>query len=209
MLGALFRSRDFQNNETELVVMVSAYLVNPGPPTADRAPRRRLCRSDRSETILLGRLNTVYDKDGEVRPTPPRAPSALSCNEERDCHDSLETILRGSAVLAALLLRPARSPISTARRMGRLSTNSVYPITVEPHMSRLSCPYRRPRAEPSTKRAAPSCSASSRDYLRTRQRHHFDLRAPGACPMQPQFRLVGTSGRDGRTARPHHAGHRR
>src|SRR6185437_5675230 len=29
ILGALFRSRDFQNNETELVVLVSAYLVNP------------------------------------------------------------------------------------------------------------------------------------------------------------------------------------
>ncbi len=29
VLGALFRSRDYQNNETELVVMVSAYLVNP------------------------------------------------------------------------------------------------------------------------------------------------------------------------------------
>src|SRR6185312_11311636 len=29
VLGALLRSRDFQNNETELVVMVSAYLVNP------------------------------------------------------------------------------------------------------------------------------------------------------------------------------------
>ena len=29
VLGALFRSRDFQNNETELAVIVSAYLVNP------------------------------------------------------------------------------------------------------------------------------------------------------------------------------------
>ena len=42
VLGALFRSRDFQNDETELVVLVSAYLVAahrrkrrwPRPPTA-------------------------------------------------------------------------------------------------------------------------------------------------------------------------------
>jgi pilus assembly protein CpaC len=31
VLGALFRSRDYQNNETELVVLVSAYLVKPTP----------------------------------------------------------------------------------------------------------------------------------------------------------------------------------
>ncbi len=38
VLGALFRSRDFQNNETELVVLVSAYLVNPTTEAKLSAP---------------------------------------------------------------------------------------------------------------------------------------------------------------------------
>ena len=51
VLGALFRSRDFENDETELVVLVSAYLANPPPkpplprpPMAlSRPPIRRPC----------------------------------------------------------------------------------------------------------------------------------------------------------------------
>src|SRR6202453_2257621 len=38
VLGALFRSRDFQNEETELVVLVSAYLVEPNAESAFNAP---------------------------------------------------------------------------------------------------------------------------------------------------------------------------
>jgi len=62
VLGALFRSRDFQNNESELVVTVTAYLVDP---VADQ----RLARPDDGfvvptdfETIFFGRLNAVYGK---------------------------------------------------------------------------------------------------------------------------------------------------
>ncbi len=60
VLGALFRSRDFQNSETELVVMVTAYLVDP-------VSEARLTRADTGfvvptdlETILHGRINAVY-----------------------------------------------------------------------------------------------------------------------------------------------------
>jgi pilus assembly protein CpaC len=62
VLGALFRSRDFQNDETELVVMVSAYLVNPTSEKKIALPTDGFQPAADVETILLGRLNAVYKK---------------------------------------------------------------------------------------------------------------------------------------------------
>lgn len=68
IIGALFRSRDFQRSETELVVIVTPYLVTP-------VNRRKLIRPDHnftpphdSQTILLGRLNKVYGVAGKPVP---------------------------------------------------------------------------------------------------------------------------------------------
>jgi pilus assembly protein CpaC len=63
VLGALFRSRDFQNNETELVVMVSAYLVNPTAMAKLSSPTDGYQTPTDPETILMGRLNAVYKHD--------------------------------------------------------------------------------------------------------------------------------------------------
>ncbi|HSZ11678.1 MAG TPA: type II and III secretion system protein family protein [Rhizomicrobium sp.] len=60
VLGALFRSRDFQNNETELVVIASAYLVNPTHESKLAAPTDGFVPAADADTIFLGRLNTVY-----------------------------------------------------------------------------------------------------------------------------------------------------
>ncbi|HVT25244.1 MAG TPA: type II and III secretion system protein family protein [Rhizomicrobium sp.] len=65
VLGALFRSRDFQNNETELVVLVSAYLVNPTSREKLALPTDGFVPPTDLETILLGKLNTVYHKTPE------------------------------------------------------------------------------------------------------------------------------------------------
>ena len=62
VLGALFRSRDFQNNETELVVVVSAYMVEPTSESAFAAPTDGFIAPTDPETLLLGRLNAVYKK---------------------------------------------------------------------------------------------------------------------------------------------------
>ena len=66
VLGALFRSRDFQNNETELVVLVSAYLVSPTAETKFASPTDGYQIPTDPETILLGRLNAVYKRDPTV-----------------------------------------------------------------------------------------------------------------------------------------------
>ncbi|HEY0283458.1 MAG TPA: type II and III secretion system protein family protein [Rhizomicrobium sp.] len=62
ILGALFRSRDFQNNETELVVMVTAYLVSPTTEAKLAAPTDGFLPPTDPETILLGRLNETYSR---------------------------------------------------------------------------------------------------------------------------------------------------
>ncbi|MGD0190257.1 MAG: type II and III secretion system protein family protein [Rhizomicrobium sp.] len=63
VLGALFRSRDFQNNETELVVIVSAYIVDPVHETKLAAPTDGFVPATDLDTIVGGRLNRVYKTD--------------------------------------------------------------------------------------------------------------------------------------------------
>jgi len=63
VLGALFRSRDFQNSETELVVMVTAYLVDQMHEEEIALPTDKFVVPADAETILLGRLNAVYGRE--------------------------------------------------------------------------------------------------------------------------------------------------
>ncbi len=64
ILGALFRSRDYQNDETELVIMVTPYLVDPTHPDALATPADGLSSASDLGTILFGRLNKVYRAPG-------------------------------------------------------------------------------------------------------------------------------------------------
>lgn len=63
ILGALFRSRDFQSNETELVVMVSAYLVDPTSEKKIALPTDGFVPATDVNTILMGKLNSTRKKD--------------------------------------------------------------------------------------------------------------------------------------------------
>jgi pilus assembly protein CpaC len=62
ILGTLFRSRDFQQGETELVVIVTPYLVKPVAPGELQTPADGLMIANDLETNLLGRLNKVAGK---------------------------------------------------------------------------------------------------------------------------------------------------
>jgi pilus assembly protein CpaC len=72
VLGALFRSRDFADDQTELVVVVSAYLVEPTTETAFAAPTDGFVAPSDPETLLLGRLNATYKKKDD-KPLAPVA----------------------------------------------------------------------------------------------------------------------------------------
>lgn len=60
VLGTLFRSRDFANNETELVIIVTPYLVKPTSPDKIRTPADGFANADDISTIFRGRLNQAY-----------------------------------------------------------------------------------------------------------------------------------------------------
>ena len=60
VLGALFRSRDYLAGQTELVVIVTAYIVQPTTLDKLQTPADGLRIASDPETILLGHLNKVY-----------------------------------------------------------------------------------------------------------------------------------------------------
>jgi pilus assembly protein CpaC len=65
VLGSLFQSRDYQNGETELVVIVTPYLVDPVNPQKLVTPVDNFVPASDVETILMSRMNAVYGgKDG-------------------------------------------------------------------------------------------------------------------------------------------------
>jgi pilus assembly protein CpaC len=73
VLGALFQSRDFADDQTELVVLVSAYLVEPTSESALAAPTDGFVAPTDPETLLLGRLNATYKKKPDDKPVSSQA----------------------------------------------------------------------------------------------------------------------------------------
>jgi pilus assembly protein CpaC len=59
ILGSLFRSRDYLNGETELVVIITPYIVDPTKPQNLQTPADGLQTASDMSTVLLGRLNKV------------------------------------------------------------------------------------------------------------------------------------------------------
>jgi pilus assembly protein CpaC len=68
ILGALFRSRDYIQNQTELVVLVTPYIVNPVNEKQLSNPVEGLAVATDRQTILFGRLNRVYGSTGSKHP---------------------------------------------------------------------------------------------------------------------------------------------
>jgi len=69
VLGSLFRSRDFQKNETELVVIATPYVVNPTSRAALARPDEAFMQPSDKEVTFLGRLNAVYGMRTGQQPT--------------------------------------------------------------------------------------------------------------------------------------------
>jgi pilus assembly protein CpaC len=67
ILGSLFRSRDFINNETELVIFVTPYIVRSTSDAQLSSPDKNFRPSSDAQAILFGHLNKVYG-GGEAVP---------------------------------------------------------------------------------------------------------------------------------------------
>jgi pilus assembly protein CpaC len=68
ILGALFSSRDYQKNQTELVVIVTPYLVKAVQEKQLATPLDGYNPPTDLQQIFLGRLNRVYGLPGESAP---------------------------------------------------------------------------------------------------------------------------------------------
>jgi pilus assembly protein CpaC len=68
ILGTLFRSRDFARADTELVVIVTPYIVAPVASDRLARPDQGLNIAHDAGTVLLGRLNKVYGASGRTLP---------------------------------------------------------------------------------------------------------------------------------------------
>jgi pilus assembly protein CpaC len=66
VLGTLFRSRDFQKAETELVVIVTPYIVRPTARQNLARPDDGLAPASDLKANFLGHLNRVYGKGREL-----------------------------------------------------------------------------------------------------------------------------------------------
>ncbi len=60
ILGALFRSRDYASKRTELVIIVTPYIVTPVNEKQLVTPVDRAIVASDTQTILFGRLNKVF-----------------------------------------------------------------------------------------------------------------------------------------------------
>jgi pilus assembly protein CpaC len=68
VLGALFKSRDYINNQTELMVIVTPYIVRAVAQKELSRPDDGFADAPDPATVLLGKLNRIYGADG--RPDP-------------------------------------------------------------------------------------------------------------------------------------------
>ena len=64
VLGAMFRSRDYMSGETELVVILEAYIVSPTSPGRMQTPADGLVVANDAQTLLFGQLNQQFRRPG-------------------------------------------------------------------------------------------------------------------------------------------------
>ena len=68
VLGQLFRSQDFINNETELMVVVTPYIVRAVAQKELSRPDDGFAPASDSQSTLLAQINRIYGISGRFEP---------------------------------------------------------------------------------------------------------------------------------------------
>jgi pilus assembly protein CpaC len=68
VLGALFRSRDYQREESELMIIVTPFIAKPSAPGALARPDDGFADATDPGAVFIGRLNRVYGAAGSAVP---------------------------------------------------------------------------------------------------------------------------------------------
>jgi pilus assembly protein CpaC len=106
ILGALFRSQGFRRNETELVIVVTPYLVKPVSANQIALPTDGLRQSNDSQRILLDQRED--GRSGERRPGPTMAPPQVVT-------PGIGAVAN-AAPMASRTVQPARRPETAAAK---------------------------------------------------------------------------------------------
>jgi pilus assembly protein CpaC len=72
ILGAMFRSRDYFREETELMIMVTPYITKPSKPGDQSRPDDGFVEATDPGATFMGRLNRVYGHAGAAPPSTYR-----------------------------------------------------------------------------------------------------------------------------------------
>jgi pilus assembly protein CpaC len=70
VLGALFRSRDYLRQETELLIIVTPYIVHAVDPKDVVRPDANFQEASDPQAWFLGRVNRIYSTSGNLQPMP-------------------------------------------------------------------------------------------------------------------------------------------
>ena len=70
ILGALFRSRDYQRNETELLIVVTPFIAHAVDPSQVVRPDENFQDASDPQTWFLGRVNRLYSTSQSLEPMP-------------------------------------------------------------------------------------------------------------------------------------------
>ncbi len=70
VLGTLFRSRDFTRNETELLIIVTPYIVHAVDPHDVVKPDANFAEASDPQAWFLGRMNRIYSTAGNLQRPP-------------------------------------------------------------------------------------------------------------------------------------------
>ena len=68
ILGTMFRSRDYQRFETELLILVQPFIAKPSAPGQIAKPDDGYADATDPSTIFMGRLNRTYGSSAKVTP---------------------------------------------------------------------------------------------------------------------------------------------
>jgi pilus assembly protein CpaC len=98
VLGALFKSNGWRRNETELMIVITPYLVKPVSDSEIKLPTDGINSIDDAQRIVFGK---VTDKKAEMsRPMPTIAPPAANGPELGSVSDAAPAIKKGDKVAA-------------------------------------------------------------------------------------------------------------
>jgi pilus assembly protein CpaC len=70
VLGTLFRSRDYLRQETELLIIVTPYIVHAVDPKDVARPDANFEEASDPQSWFLGRVNRIYSSSGNLQPMP-------------------------------------------------------------------------------------------------------------------------------------------